>query len=95
MVTELAGRFAALVGDEGQDGRRLTLVFDAGQNSEDNYDLLDSSAVPFRRLAPPSDHPDLLAVGKDRYRPVDDQRFPGLRRLRDQKVVFGTAAPSS
>ena len=67
MVSELARRFEALVGD--QDGaRRLTLVFDAGQNSEANYALLDGLPFHFVGSLPPSDHPDLLAVGKENYR---------------------------
>jgi transposase len=88
MVTELARRFQALVGDEDGAGR-LTLVFDAGQNSEGNYDLLDSLPFHFVGSLPPSDHPDLLAVGKAGYRPVDEQRFPGLAAYESEKVVFG------
>ena len=42
---------------------------------------------------PPSDHPDLLAVGKDRYQVVDEERFPGLTAFETTKVVFGKRAP--
>ena len=88
MVSELARRFEALVGD--QDGaRRLTLVFDAGQNSEANYALLDGLPFHFVGSLPPSDHPDLLAVGKENYVPVDEERFPGLRAFEATKDVFG------
>ncbi len=88
MVSELARRFEALVGD--QDGaRRLTLVFDAGQNSEANYALLDGLPFHFVGSLPPSDHPDLLAVGKENYAPVDEERFPGLRAFEATKDVFG------
>jgi transposase len=88
MVSELARRFQALVGDEDGAGR-LTLVFDAGQNSEGNYDLLDSLPFHFVGSLPPSDHPDLLAVAKAVYRTVDEQRFPGLVGYETEKVVFG------
>jgi hypothetical protein len=38
MVNELVGRFGALQPTRGEsDGARLTLVYDAGQNSGDNY----------------------------------------------------------
>ena len=47
MVDELVARFCALGGDAG----KLTLVFDAGQNSQDNYALFEGSAAAFRRLA--------------------------------------------
>lgn len=90
MVKELAARFAALVGDEpGPGAGRLTLVFDAGQNSEDNYELLDTSPFHFVGSLPPSDHPDLLAVAKDRYGAVDPDAFPGLTAFETTKAVFG------
>jgi transposase len=91
MVNELAARFNTLTGDEpGQGAERLTLVFDAGQNSQDNFELFEDSPFHFVGSLPPSDHPDLLAVPKDRYRPVDKQRFPGLIAFETTKVIFGT-----
>jgi transposase len=91
MVEELVARFSALLGakaDEGAD--RLTLVFDAGQNSQGNYELVEGSPLHFVGSLPPSEHPDLLAVGKARYRAVDKSRFPGLKAFEARKVVFGT-----
>jgi transposase len=97
MVGELVTRFGALVADGGGDGgegtggaERLTLVYDAGQNSDDNYTLLDGSPLSFVGSLPPSDHPDLLAAPKDRYRVVDAERFVGLSTFETRKVVFGT-----
>jgi transposase len=62
MVGELVTRFGALVADGGGDGgegtggaERLTLVYDAGQNSDDNYTLLDGSPLFFVGSLPPSD----------------------------------------
>jgi transposase len=90
MVRELVARFEALSPEEtGQGGERLTLVYDAGQNSADNYTLLDGSALHFVGSLPPSDHPDLLAIAKDRYAVVDAERFVGLRAFETTKVVFG------
>jgi len=90
MVNELAARFNALTGDEASEGAdRLTLVFDAGHNSADNYELFEDSPFQLVGSLPPSDHPDLLAVPKTRYRPVDRQRFPGLTAFETTKVVFG------
>ena len=85
MVQELAKRFGALSGDAG----RLTLVFDAGQNSTDNYELLEALPFHFVGSLPPSDHPELLAVPKASYRPVDQERFPGLSAFETAKEVFG------
>ena len=85
LVNTLVERFQALAGQRDD----LTLVFDAGQNSADNYELLDGSGLHFVASLPPSDHPDLLAVAKSRYRSVDADRFPGLRAFETTKVVFG------
>ncbi|MCA1682168.1 MAG: IS1634 family transposase, partial [Actinobacteria bacterium] len=83
LVAELVARFEALEGDTG----RLTLVYDAGQNSKDNQALIDASPLHFVGSLPPSDHPDLLGVAKSRYRAVDG--FAGLRAFETTKVVFG------
>jgi transposase len=89
LVEELAARFTALAAgpDDGVD--RLTLVFDAGQNSADNQELIDGLALHFVGSLPPSDHPDLLAIAKDRYQLVDPERFAGLTAFETTKVVFG------
>jgi len=85
IVNELVARFAALAADDAQ----LTLVYDAGQNSEANQGLVDGHGLHFVGSLPPSDHPDLLAVAKARYHPVDKGRFPGLSAFETTKVVFG------
>jgi transposase len=85
LVEELAGRFGALSGDPAQ----LTLVFDAGQNSEDNIEIFEDAPFCFVGSLPPSDHPDLLAIPKSDYRPVDPDVFPGLSAFETTKVIFG------
>lgn len=89
MVTELAARFATLAADQGAKTSPFTLVFDAGQNSSGNYELVDGLGFHFVGSLPPSDHPDLLAVPKSRYRTVDKESLPGLRAFETRKVVFG------
>ena len=90
MVEELVARFSSLLGDT--DTRAiefLTLVYDAGQNSDENYELVDETPlVHFVGSLPPSDHPDLLAVPKSRYTIVDE-RFVGLSAFETEKAVFG------
>ena len=85
IVGELVSRFGAVSGD----AARLTLVYDAGQNSAANQELVDASGLHFVGSLPPSDHPELLAVAKARYRSVDKVRFPGLSAFETTKVVFG------
>jgi transposase len=88
MLEELAFRFESLAsGDADGDDDWLTLVFDAGQNSEDNYERVAGSPFHFVGSLPPSDHPDLLTVPAGRYRPVDG--FVGLSAFETRKVVFG------
>jgi transposase len=90
MVTELVARFSLFLGEEETSAtERLTLVYDAGQNSEDNYKTLDGTPLCFVGSLPPSDHPDLLAVEKNRYRVVDAERFVGVTAFETEKVVFG------
>jgi len=87
MVNELVARFGTLYPDG--KGERLTLVYDAGQNSGDNYETLDHTPLHFVGSLPPSDHPELLATAKNRYKVVDKQAFPGLTAFETTKVVFG------
>ena len=95
MASELHRRFAEL-GDVGSDDdgtedgtTEFTLVFDAGQNSADNIELLDDLAFHFVGSLPPSDHPDLLAVPASRYRRLDSMGLAGVRAFETRKVVFG------
>jgi transposase len=79
LVKELAERFAGLADDEADEGTsHFTLVFDAGQNSHDNYELLDDLPFHFVASLPPSDHPDLLAVPHSRYRPLTRCVYPAF-----------------
>jgi transposase len=90
MVNELVTRFDALrAGSETDGENRLTLVFDAGQNSDGNATLLARSSLHFVGSLPPSEHPDLLAIETDRYVVVDEEAFPGLTAFEIRKVVFG------
>jgi transposase len=85
VIGELVQRFGAI--DPG--GAGLTVVFDAGQDSGDNLELIDSGPLHFIGSLPPSEHLDLMAVPKSRYKVVDAKRFPGVRAFETTKVVFG------
>ncbi|MEP7161794.1 MAG: IS1634 family transposase, partial [Dermatophilaceae bacterium] len=73
VIDELVTRYGALADPAG-----LSVVFDAGQNSEANFSHLDTAALHWVGSLPPSDHPDLLAIPTRRYRPIDTDRFAGL-----------------
>jgi transposase len=85
VVAELVKRFGPLA----ESGAALTLVYDAGQDSTDNQELMEDSPLHFVGSLPPSDHPDLLAVAKSRYRIVDAEAFPGLSAFEARTEVFG------
>ena len=84
VVGELTARFGAVAEQE-----ELTVVFDAGQDSEENLALIAAGPLHFIGSIPPSEHPDLMAVAKSGYKMVDPKRFPGLSALETTKVVFG------
>jgi transposase len=84
VVAELVGRFGPLAGG----GCDLTPVYDAGQNSAANQELMEDSPLHFIGSVPPSDHLDLLAVARSSYRVVDEERFPGLLAFESRASVF-------
>ncbi len=72
MIDELATRHRGL----GADTRELTVVFDAGQNSQPNFDHVAEAGLGYIGSLPPSDHDDLLAIPKSDYERID--AFDGL-----------------
>jgi transposase len=88
MLAELTARHQAVAGTGGT-GAAMTVVFDAGQNSEDNFALLDGSGLHFIGSISPTDCPDLLALPAGDRRPVDKGRYPGLTAIDTRRTVFG------
>jgi transposase len=85
MIEQLTTRFAHLA-----DGlAELTLVYDAGQNSTTNHEQVEASGIGFVGSLPPSDHPNLLAIARTRYRTVDADRFPGLTHVDTTITALG------
>jgi transposase len=74
VIDELVTRYRDLT----EQVESLTVVYDAGQNSTDNHTMIEATGLGFVGSLPPSDHPDLLAVPRTRYRMVDADRFGGL-----------------
>jgi len=67
----------------------ITLVFDKGNNSQDNIQALDSSPYHFIGSLVPAQHPDLLDIPLERFHSVRDPLFEGVRVYRTEKEVFG------
>jgi transposase len=85
MIEQLTTRFAHLAGGLVE----LTLVYDAGQNSTTNHEQVETAGIGFVGSLPPSDHPDLLAMPRTRYRKVDPDRFPGLTYVDTTVTALG------
>jgi transposase len=85
VVDELVERFGAIT----RSGEELTVVYDAGQCSEFNQEVIADSPLHFIASVPPSDHPDLVALPKSRYKIVDPKRFVGLTAFEATKALFG------
>ena len=85
VVAELAARFKELT--QGTD--RLTVVYDAGQNSAANQELIEEAGFSFVGSLVVSDHPELLAVTRSRFRTVDEERFGGLSAFEGRAYALG------
>ncbi len=90
MITALAARHAALAAATGQDGTEMTVVFDAGQNSEANFALLAGTGLRYVGSVPASDCRDLLALPAGARAVVDKERFGGLTACEARREVYGT-----
>jgi transposase len=68
----------------------MTVVFDAGQNSEANFALLAGTNLHYVGSVPASDCRDLLALPASARTVVDQDRFGGLTAYDTRRAVYGT-----
>ena len=85
VVSELAARYDTIA----SEGDQMTLVYDAGQDSADNQIVIEATPLHFVGSLRPSDHADLLAQPKSRYKVVDAQRFSGLSAFEAKTTALG------
>jgi len=74
VIDELLHRYQQV----GEQVESLTVVYDAGQNSQANHARIEKARIGFVGSLPPSDYPELLAIPTARYTPVDADRYPGV-----------------
>ena len=67
----------------------MTVVFDAGQNSQDNFAYLATTGLRYVGSVPASDCPDLTALPASIRSAVDKDRFGGLTAYDTRRVVYG------
>lgn len=85
VITDLVDRYTELT----TNVESLTVVYDAGQNSAANHEMVEDAGIGFVGSLPPSDHPDLLAIPTSRYRPVDADSYPGLTCVDTEITALG------
>src|SRR5258708_6233039 len=90
MIQALAARHAALAAAAGQQGTEMTVVFDAGQNSEANFALLAGTNLHYVGSVPASDCRDLLALPAAARSVIAKDRFGGLTACDTRRDVYGT-----
>ena len=88
MIKALAARHTALAAAAGHPGTDMTVVFDAGQNSDANFTDLATTGLHYIGSVPASDCPDLLALPAKARRPVPG--YPGLTAIDTRRSVYGT-----
>jgi transposase len=67
----------------------MTVVFDAGQNSADNFAYLAGTGLRYVGSVPASDCPDLTSLPASARVTVDHQRFGGLTAYDTRREVYG------
>lgn len=88
MIKTLAARHTELAAAAGHPGTDMTVVFDAGQNSDANFAELATTGLHYVGSVPASDCPDLLALPARKRRPVPG--YPGLTAIDTRRKVYGT-----
>ena len=91
MIDQLRGRYQAVCDTAGVRAAEadMTVVFDAGQNSEANFAHLAGSGLGYIGSVPASDCPDLIALPASRRSLVDKERFGGLTAYDTRREVYG------
>ncbi len=89
MIDQLRARHGAVCANAGQQPAQMTVVFDAGQNSEDNFARLAATGLRYVGSVPASDCPELTALPASARTIVDQQRFGGLSALDTRREVYG------
>ena len=89
MIDVLAGRHAAISAASGQAHAEMTVVFDAGQNSDANFAHLAGTWLRYAGPVPASDCGELTALPASARTIVDETRFGGLTALDTRREVYG------
>ena len=92
MISQLRDRYEAITSAAGAPAPAaadMTVVFDAGQNSEDNFAHLAATGLAYVGSVPASDCPDLTSLPASARTIVDRDRFGGLTAYDTRRAVYG------
>jgi transposase len=90
MIDQLLSQYQAVTVAAGiPAGADMTVVFDAGQNSEGNFAHLAGTGLHYIGSVPASDCPDLTALPATARTIADERRFGGLTACDTRRVVYG------
>jgi transposase len=91
MIDQLRGRYEAVCAAAGvpADAADMTVVFDAGQNSEGNFAHLAGTGLHYIGSVPASDCPDLTALPASVRSVIDEDRFGALTGYDTHREVYG------
>ena len=91
MIDQLKTQYEAVCAAAGADAQAadMTVVFDAGQNSEANFAHFAQTGLHYIGSVPASDCPDLTTLPASRRAVVDKDRFGGLTAYDTRRVVYG------
>ena len=90
MVDQLRGQYEAICAAAAAPAADMTVVFDAGQNSEGNFAHLAGTHLHYIGSVPASDCPDLTALPASAATVVDQGRFGGLTAFDTRRETYGT-----
>jgi transposase len=85
ITEDLAAHYRDLV----QSCEHITLIFDKGNNSAEAFQTLTETPFHFVGSLVPTQHPDLLAIPRRRFRALTTPRLEGVEVFRTEKKVFG------
>ena len=91
MIDQLKMQYEAVCAAAGMsaEAAEMTVVFDAGQNSEANFAHLADARLHYIGSVPASDCPDLTALPASRRTLIGKDRFGGLTACDTRRPVYG------
>jgi transposase len=90
LIGQLRASHQAICAAAGQQpAPQMTVVFDAGQNSGDNFAYLAGTGLHYIGSVPASDCPDLTSLPASVRAVVDQDRFGGLTAYDTRREVYG------